>query len=83
MGLRLQVLTKVGSAHFGLSAGLVVGGKDFNEERARVTTMNILVATPGRLVQVGPRREWGSVAVGLRHGGGGGSWVVFFFFGGG
>lgn len=55
---RAQVLTKVGVAHFGLSAGLVVGGKDFAEERARVTTMNILVATPGRLVQVRRVGRW-------------------------
>lgn len=46
------MLTKVGKAHFGLSAGLVVGGKDFDEEKTAITSMNILVATPGRLLQV-------------------------------
>lgn len=35
-----------------LSAGLVTGGKkEFEEEQDRITTMNILVATPGRLLQ--------------------------------
>jgi ATP-dependent RNA helicase DDX10/DBP4 len=47
------VLTKVGTAHFAVSAGLVVGGKDFSEEKEAVPRMNILVATPGRLLQVG------------------------------
>ena len=44
-----QVLRKV--AHFhALSAGLVIGGKEFEGERIRVGNMNILVATPGRLL---------------------------------
>ena len=44
-----QVLRKV--AHFhALSAGLVIGGKEFEGERTRVGHMNILIATPGRLL---------------------------------
>lgn len=34
-----------------LSAGLVIGGKELEEERARIGSMNVLVATPGRLLQ--------------------------------
>jgi superfamily II DNA/RNA helicase len=43
----------VGSAHFGLSAGVVCGGKEFEEEAAGIGAMALLVATPGRLLQVG------------------------------
>jgi ATP-dependent RNA helicase DDX10/DBP4 len=47
-----EVLRVVGKKHQ-LSAGLVTGGKkEFEEEQARVIKMNILVATPGRLLQV-------------------------------
>ncbi|GJQ14385.1 hypothetical protein GpartN1_g6176.t1 [Galdieria partita] len=45
-----QVLRKVGKNH-SLSAGLVIGGTDFEEERERIGRMNILIATPGRLLQ--------------------------------
>ncbi len=31
--------------------GLVIGGKDFNAEQKRIANMNILVCTPGRLLQ--------------------------------
>ena len=34
-----------------LSAGLVIGGKDRHEEAQRIRGMNVLVATPGRLLQ--------------------------------
>jgi ATP-dependent RNA helicase DDX10/DBP4 len=34
-----------------LSAGLLIGGKDVKEEQSTVSSMNILVATPGRLLQ--------------------------------
>lgn len=45
-----QVLRKVGKNH-SFSAGLVIGGSDFEEERERIGRMNILIATPGRLLQ--------------------------------
>jgi superfamily II DNA/RNA helicase len=42
----------VGKLHQ-LSAGLVTGGrKEFEGEQERIVKMNILVATPGRLLQV-------------------------------
>lgn len=44
-----EVLRKVAHFHT-LSAGLVIGGKQFEGERLRVGAMNILVATPGRLL---------------------------------
>lgn len=44
-----EVLRKVAHYH-ALSAGLVIGGKQFEGERDRVGFMNILVATPGRLL---------------------------------
>lgn len=51
--LALQIfeeLRKVGKLHE-FSAGLLIGGKDVGEEAVRVGRMNILVATPGRLLQ--------------------------------
>lgn len=45
-----EVLRKVGCNH-DLSAGLLIGGKSFDEEAKRILIMNILVATPGRLLQ--------------------------------
>jgi len=45
-----DVLRTVGK-HHELSAGLVIGGKDVEQEKERIFAMNILVATPGRLVQ--------------------------------
>ncbi len=44
------MIKKVGKYH-AFSAGLVVGGKDFKEESVRISRMNILVCTPGRLLQ--------------------------------
>ena len=45
-----DVLRKVGR-HHKFSAGLVIGGKSLQEERERLARMNILVATPGRMLQ--------------------------------
>ncbi|KAL6244169.1 ATP-dependent RNA helicase dbp4 [Rhinocladiella similis] len=45
-----EVLRKVGRNHT-FSAGLVIGGKSLQEERERLARMNILVATPGRMLQ--------------------------------
>ncbi|KIV93711.1 hypothetical protein PV10_04906 [Exophiala mesophila] len=45
-----EVLRKVGRNHT-FSAGLVIGGKNLQEERERLGRMNILVATPGRMLQ--------------------------------
>lgn len=45
-----EVLRKVGRNHT-FSAGLVIGGKSLQEERDRLGRMNILVATPGRILQ--------------------------------
>ncbi len=45
-----EVLKKIGCEH-GLSAGLVIGGKDFKVEREVIGRMNVLIATPGRLLQ--------------------------------
>ncbi|KAI9308591.1 P-loop containing nucleoside triphosphate hydrolase protein [Cunninghamella echinulata] len=45
-----EVLKKIGRTHT-FSAGLIIGGKDFDVEQARISRMNILVATPGRLLQ--------------------------------
>ncbi|KAJ9516034.1 hypothetical protein QJQ45_024447 [Haematococcus lacustris] len=45
-----QELRKVGASH-DLSAGLLIGGKAVKEEAATINRMNILVATPGRLLQ--------------------------------
>ncbi|ESK87527.1 dead box rna helicase [Moniliophthora roreri MCA 2997] len=45
-----QVLRSIGGCH-SFSAGLVIGGKNLKDERDRLSRMNILVATPGRLLQ--------------------------------
>ncbi|KAL8003406.1 putative ATP-dependent RNA helicase DEAD-box, LPPG:FO 2-phospho-L-lactate transferase CofD/UPF0052 [Plasmopara halstedii] len=45
-----EVLRNVGKAHT-FSAGLVIGGKNFREEQLRLIRMNLLVCTPGRLLQ--------------------------------
>jgi len=44
------VLRSIGGYH-SFSAGLVIGGKNLKDERTRLSRMNILVATPGRLLQ--------------------------------
>ena len=45
-----EVLQAIGGYH-NFSAALVIGGKDLKDERERLSRMNILVATPGRLLQ--------------------------------
>ncbi|GMM39043.1 RNA-dependent ATPase [Saccharomycopsis crataegensis] len=45
-----EVLVKIGK-HSGFSAGLVIGGKDVKFEKDRVAKMNILIGTPGRILQ--------------------------------
>eukprot|EP01086_Lenisia_limosa_P015890 TRINITY_DN5388_c0_g1_i2.p1 TRINITY_DN5388_c0_g1~~TRINITY_DN5388_c0_g1_i2.p1 ORF type:complete len:686 (-),score=151.28 TRINITY_DN5388_c0_g1_i2:43-2100(-) len=45
-----EVLRSVGCFH-GFSAGVVIGGTDFKFEAERIAQMNILVATPGRILQ--------------------------------
>ncbi|QUC20736.1 uncharacterized protein UV8b_04977 [Ustilaginoidea virens] len=45
-----EVLRKIGRYHV-FSAGLVIGGKSLKEEAERLARMNILVCTPGRMLQ--------------------------------
>lgn len=45
-----DVLRKIGRFH-DFSAGLVIGGKSLKEEAERIDRMNILVCTPGRMLQ--------------------------------
>lgn len=45
-----EVLRKIGRYH-NFSAGLVIGGKSLREEQERLGRMNILVCTPGRMLQ--------------------------------
>ena len=45
-----EVLRTVGQYHM-ISAGLIIGGKNFEEEQLRISKMNVLVCTPGRLLQ--------------------------------
>jgi ATP-dependent RNA helicase DDX10/DBP4 len=45
-----EVLRKVGRNH-AFSAGLIIGGKSLREEQDRLGRMNILVCTPGRMLQ--------------------------------
>lgn len=46
-----DVLRKVGKHGHMFAAGLVIGGKSLEAEREALTRMNILVATPGRILQ--------------------------------
>eukprot|EP00741_Cyanophora_paradoxa_P012274 tig00020604_g11860.t1 len=45
-----EVLRKVGAGQ-SFSAGLIIGGKDIKAEQERICQTNILVCTPGRLLQ--------------------------------
>ncbi|XP_062510238.1 probable ATP-dependent RNA helicase DDX10 [Corticium candelabrum] len=45
-----EVLRKIGPFH-NLSAGLVIGGKDLKHEQERIQQTNVVVCTPGRLLQ--------------------------------
>ncbi|XP_050769569.1 probable ATP-dependent RNA helicase DDX10 [Gymnogyps californianus] len=45
-----KVLRKVGKNHE-FSAGLIIGGKDLKEESERIHQINMLICTPGRLLQ--------------------------------
>ncbi|ODV83138.1 hypothetical protein CANARDRAFT_30229, partial [[Candida] arabinofermentans NRRL YB-2248] len=45
-----EVLLKIGK-HNTFSAGLVIGGKDYAFEKERIGKVNILIGTPGRLLQ--------------------------------
>jgi ATP-dependent RNA helicase DDX10/DBP4 len=45
-----EVLKRIGRTHT-FSAGLIIGGKELHVEQERIAQMNILVATPGRLLQ--------------------------------
>ncbi len=45
-----QVLREIGWGH-PFSGGLVVGGQGMSEQKSAINRMNILIATPGRLLQ--------------------------------
>lgn len=45
-----EVLRKIGRSH-SFSAGLVIGGKDVKTEAERLGKLNILIGTPGRILQ--------------------------------
>lgn len=45
-----EVLRSFGSMHE-LSAGLLIGGKNVKFEQSRIKGMNLLICTPGRLLQ--------------------------------
>lgn len=46
-----EVLRKVGKQGHMFSAGLIIGGKSLQEEQRALTRMNIVVCTPGRMLQ--------------------------------
>lgn len=45
-----EVLIRIGT-HCSFSAGLVIGGKDVKFESQRISKINILIGTPGRILQ--------------------------------
>lgn len=46
-----DVLRSVLARHYALTAGYITGGKDVAQEQAHIGSLNILVCTPGRLLQ--------------------------------
>ncbi|KAJ1982479.1 ATP-dependent RNA helicase dbp4 [Dimargaris xerosporica] len=60
-----DVLRRIGG-HHEFSAGLIIGGKEFEEEKQALYAMNILICTPGRLLQhmdQSPEFEYGNLKV--------------------
>ena len=51
LGLQVFEVLRLISRLHEFSIGLVVGGKSVQGERAHINNMNILIATPGRLLQ--------------------------------
>ena len=51
LALQIFDVLKLIGARQGFSAGLIIGGKDLVEEQERIASMNILICTPGRLLQ--------------------------------
>ena len=51
LALQIFDVLRILGHHHDLSAGLVIGGKDKAEEGHRIARMNVLVCTPGRLLQ--------------------------------
>jgi ATP-dependent RNA helicase DDX10/DBP4 len=51
LGLQVFEVLRLISRLHEFSIGLVVGGKSVKVEQAQINNMNILVATPGRLLQ--------------------------------
>lgn len=52
LSLQIFEVLRAFGKHHQLSAGLITGGKkEFREEQASVVRVNILIATPGRLLQ--------------------------------
>lgn len=45
-----ETLKKIGAGH-DFSAGLIIGGKNLKFERSRMDQMNVIICTPGRLLQ--------------------------------
>lgn len=46
-----EVLASITAEHLHLSMGLIIGGKNVKYEKEKIERMNILIATPGRLLQ--------------------------------
>lgn len=46
-----DVLRKIGGSGHLFAAGLIIGGKNLREERDALSRMNIVIGTPGRLLQ--------------------------------
>jgi ATP-dependent RNA helicase DDX10/DBP4 len=62
-----QVLQKIGKHHGRLAVGLLIGGKaDFFAEQQRLGQTNLVIATPGRLLQhceQTPYLDWGNLTM--------------------
>eukprot|EP01132_Coremiostelium_polycephalum_P002781 gene2781-3456_t len=51
LAIQIFDVLKVVGKHHSFSAGLIIGGRDVKQEKEKINFMNILIATPGRLLQ--------------------------------
>ncbi|KAF2078271.1 hypothetical protein CYY_000461 [Polysphondylium violaceum] len=51
LAIQIFDVLKAAGKHHNFSAGLIIGGRNVQQEKDKINSMNILIATPGRLLQ--------------------------------
>ncbi|KYQ93565.1 putative RNA helicase [Tieghemostelium lacteum] len=51
LAIQIFEILRLSGKYHNFSAGLIIGGKDVEQEKKKINAMNILIATPGRLLQ--------------------------------